>query len=481
MKDRGEKRRAVEGAPRFECPEDFRACAFAPGAPFTPEALRDPSKKLVLIRAPPDFSPESLDGRLLPLRGCQNIKVPQPDGTQKVYSVQTAQGHPGSGAHLLVPSGRLDDLTCAPSISSCLSIWERHGDPGADQPLFPVAARPAPHIPEGLKQRFLPFGGQLKRPRPPWEAPAEPPQRKKKKKKGHRHRPGGSDGERPELEQEPCVDQSPETPSREPVMLAAGDVNGEQQEAAAEEEGEVLCDGAQRPQPPEQDSLPTRSLGASSQEGSLAGEEQSHRKKKKKRKDKSGEETAAEEAPALYPVEPSPELLPQWPGELEAQAGGCGSPEAEALVPHKAKKRRRKRGEEEAAEEEGGVAELLAAGAVKEEAPWQLGALGRDPEEGEPGLECSSSTAKKSKKKRRGEPAEAEQGGGTLLLEPCIPKQEPGGWDEGLGLGQGELLGPPAEGLSPTPKKKKKKKKHKEESAEEGPGLVKEELIYSQE
>ncbi|KAJ7304362.1 hypothetical protein JRQ81_011914 [Phrynocephalus forsythii] len=52
------RRVALHGPPRFECPEDFTAISFAPGPPFSPEMLQDPTKQLLLIRAPANFSPE---------------------------------------------------------------------------------------------------------------------------------------------------------------------------------------------------------------------------------------------------------------------------------------------------------------------------------------------------------------------------------------------------------------------------------------
>uniref|UniRef100_A0A8C8SS57 DNA-directed RNA polymerase I subunit RPA34 n=1 Tax=Pelusios castaneus TaxID=367368 RepID=A0A8C8SS57_9SAUR len=183
-------REAPEGLPRFQCPPDFCPSPFAPGPSFLPEQLRDPSKELWLIRAPADFSPESLDGRAMPLVGFQTLKT-KAGGTRRVFDVHSALREPGS-PHLLVPLARSGQLSCASSFHGCMNICERFGDRTRGSPPKAIAARPAPQIMVGLKQRFLPFGGSPKR-RCPEEAAMSPPAtdmqgelgpaRKKKKKR----------------------------------------------------------------------------------------------------------------------------------------------------------------------------------------------------------------------------------------------------------------------------------------------------------
>ncbi|XP_034973595.1 DNA-directed RNA polymerase I subunit RPA34 [Zootoca vivipara] len=402
---------APEGPLRFECPEEFAASPFAPGPPLSPESLRSPSKQLVLIRAPANFSPESLEGHTVPLVGFQILKAPQSDGTQKVYHVQATPGERGSSARLLVPSGHLDLLTCAPPFSSSLTFCERYGDPGANQALFPVAARPAPQIPEGLKQRFLPFGGCPKRPSPLQEVAEEPP-RKKRKKKRTLERVG-------DPQEHPLVKQE--------ESWASGDV-------------EAISEG-----------LVAR-VEIAPEEG--AGEEgrRSKKRKKEKRKEEEGEMMVA-------------------PSEAEPRShiGGNGSPEVGGRAPHKHKKKRKH--EEEAAAV---PTALVGPACLKTEPGREPNSLGASPqaclaqvkEEPELGLLKKKKKKREKAKEERGteslEPSSVKQElGGWGELE--VPSGTPG---EGGGeQWQGESSELRAEELSQKHHKKKKKKHKGEEEA----------------
>lgn len=46
------------GPARFQCPEEFCARHFAPGAALCAESLAAPGTRLLLIRGPADFRPE---------------------------------------------------------------------------------------------------------------------------------------------------------------------------------------------------------------------------------------------------------------------------------------------------------------------------------------------------------------------------------------------------------------------------------------
>ncbi|XP_026546361.1 DNA-directed RNA polymerase I subunit RPA34, partial [Notechis scutatus] len=144
------------GPARFRCPEDFCARRLAPGAAF---CLGAPGKRLLLIRAPADFRPESLSGHRLALRGSPLLRASQPDGSQKVYGLRATREE--SVARLLIAAGRPERLICAQPFGGSLRIQERDGAPDAPRPLFPVPERPAPKVPAGLKQRFFPFGARL--------------------------------------------------------------------------------------------------------------------------------------------------------------------------------------------------------------------------------------------------------------------------------------------------------------------------------
>ncbi|XP_075770537.1 DNA-directed RNA polymerase I subunit RPA34 [Pelodiscus sinensis] len=154
MERAGSRREALAGLPRFQCPPDFSS------SPFTPEALRGPSKELWLIRAPADFSPDSLDGHAVPLVGFQTLKT-NLDGTQRVFDIHSALRESDSPC-LLTSSTRPGQPSCTASFHGCIRICERFGDPSSGSPGQAIMARPAPQVPEGLRQRFLPFGGSPK-------------------------------------------------------------------------------------------------------------------------------------------------------------------------------------------------------------------------------------------------------------------------------------------------------------------------------
>nr|XP_060640461.1 DNA-directed RNA polymerase I subunit RPA34 [Anolis sagrei ordinatus] len=298
-----------EALPRFKCPPDFVASCFAPGPPFSLEVLQDPSKEVLLIRAPANFSPESFEGQALPLSGSHTVKLPQPNGAQKVFGIQAALGRPPSSARLLVPSSHSQDrLSCAPPFGGSLTIAERHGDPGAYPVLFLAARQAAPQIPEGLKQRFVPFGGQKKRPAL-GDAAEGAPRKKQKKSKRRLYTPeymGEPQEEVPEMEE-----------------------NGE----------ESLQE------------LKSSNILAASQESSLSAEDPSHKRKKKKKKVKEEPtESFLTEADSIT-HQPQPEIpldsLTQQPGlalDFEASLEGNG----EVGEEKKRKKKKKKEHMEEA-------------------------------------------------------------------------------------------------------------------------------------
>ncbi|XP_026577217.1 DNA-directed RNA polymerase I subunit RPA34 isoform X3 [Pseudonaja textilis] len=144
------------GPARFRCPEDFCARCLDPGAAI---CLGAPGKRLLLIRAPADFRPESLSGHRLPLLGSPLLRTSQPDGSQKVYGLRATREE--SVARLLIAAGRPERLVCAQPFGGSLKIQERDSAPDAPRPLFPVPERPPPKVPAGLKQRFFPFGARL--------------------------------------------------------------------------------------------------------------------------------------------------------------------------------------------------------------------------------------------------------------------------------------------------------------------------------
>lgn len=430
-----------EGPPRFECPADFCPCPFSPGPGFSQETLRSPSKQLWLIRAPANFRPESLDGHAVPLLGSQMLKASQPDGTRKVYSFQAVPADLDS-AHLLIPSNHQDRLTCAPPFSGLLSVCERFGDPGANQPLFPVEARLAPQIPAGLKQRFLPFGGH-----PQVREVAEEPPRKKKKKKRGLHTLGYLGA--PE---EPLSPQhKPHSTVPAEVFVAPAEAGGLQEERRSRKHRhrEVPPAPAVGTAPqllPEQGLQPSSSLEGSSQESLSGGvTDTSHGSRKKRKKEK----PQKEEAEGWLP---EPSSLPQQSGLEKTWA-------AEGLLPSKMKKKKRRQQEEE----EAAVASVDIVSAEQEAEGGQGDFRGPEPIL-EGSLGESLPTSKHKKKKKKDKVVVEEPEAGALLLEPSPVQIDLVDWAE---QGPEQLVSglPGEEGTSQ--KHKKKKKKHKKEAAEE--------------
>ncbi|XP_034293820.1 DNA-directed RNA polymerase I subunit RPA34 [Pantherophis guttatus] len=430
------------GPARFQCPEDFCARRLAPGAAFCPESLGAPGKRLLLISAPADFRPESLSGHRLALPGSPLLRASQPDGSQKVYRLQASREE--SAARLLIAAGRPERLACARPFGASLRIQERHAEPGAARALFPVAERPPPRLPQGLKQRFFPFGARLKGPRPSSEAAGKAARKRGKKRpllplKQALWRPEGP---------EQLLGGSPEPAggllggwaragSKPPLL--------EEEEAAATEPAVLPVLGGQLLW---QDARPSGHL----EEGSSSGEveEPDRRRARKREKWKTGLET--EELPDPSSRYWPPEQEPWWQGgrEPEGDGGDC----AGELAGCKAKKKKKKKTMQE---------ELWDAAAIKEEpvdVPCQRSlpeenprAIGEDPA-GVP------SCKKKKKKKSRERLAEGLWGAAAIKEElgdvPCpgnlleeglgSPREEPG-WElagyikESPGKGAGRLWG----------------------------------------
>ncbi|KAM3830053.1 DNA-directed RNA polymerase I subunit RPA34 [Vipera latastei] len=411
----GGEEAAAAGPARFQCPEEFCARRFAPGAALCAESLAAPGTRLLLIRAPADFRPESLAGRSLTLLGPRLLSAPQPDGSPRVYSLHGSREE--SGARLLVAAGRPGGLACAKPFSGCLRIQERYGEPGAARPLFPVAERPAPRVPGGLKQRFLPFGARLRDARPPWEAAGGAARKRSKK--------------RPllPLKQELWRPQGPEPllgGSAEPAggMLREPASAGDKRRLPKAEEAEAT-------EPATLPAFGGRLMGPS-EEGSWSGGEEAPQrrragKKEKKRKGSRETEGSPDPNPRYWQPERDP-CLPEGGREQEGGLGDCGGePE---LGRCKAKRRRKSaRG--------AGAEGLWGVTAIKEEpvdvpclGEEGLGAVEDDPAGELPGCR---------KKKRRREKGTEGLWGVTAVKEepgdiPCLGSLP----EEGLGSAREE-------------------------------------------
>uniref|UniRef100_A0A8C5B973 DNA-directed RNA polymerase I subunit RPA34 n=1 Tax=Gadus morhua TaxID=8049 RepID=A0A8C5B973_GADMO len=143
-----------------DCPEDFVSFTHKPCSGTLSNILKNKNTELWLIKAPASFNPERFSGVAVPLSGLQT--VPSGGGLrQGLYSVLAAKRSP-TDLHLLTAAGPASArVLCGPAFSGVLNVCEIYGDSG-DALLRPQAipAAPAPVIPPGLKQRFLPFGSK---------------------------------------------------------------------------------------------------------------------------------------------------------------------------------------------------------------------------------------------------------------------------------------------------------------------------------
>lgn len=135
-------------AARFSCPPNFIATPLASEhTRFSLEALTGPDTELWLIQAPADFTPDCLNGRLVPLSGSQVVKG-KLAGKRHRYRVLSSNGSQAGEATLLAPSAEVGGgLTCAPSPQGSLRIFEGPQESLTGTLLQPIPASPPPQIP----------------------------------------------------------------------------------------------------------------------------------------------------------------------------------------------------------------------------------------------------------------------------------------------------------------------------------------------
>ncbi|XP_075394008.1 DNA-directed RNA polymerase I subunit RPA34 [Tenrec ecaudatus] len=149
------------GAARFSCPPNFVAMPPASEhSRFSLEALKGPDTEVWFIRAPADFAPDSLNGRLVPLAGSQMVKGSKLAGKRQRFRVLSSSGPGAEEATLLAPSTEAaGGLTCAPVPQGSLRIFEGLQASLSRTPLQPIPTSPPPQVPPGLRPRFCAFGG----------------------------------------------------------------------------------------------------------------------------------------------------------------------------------------------------------------------------------------------------------------------------------------------------------------------------------
>ncbi|XP_023667889.1 DNA-directed RNA polymerase I subunit RPA34 [Paramormyrops kingsleyae] len=140
---------------KYRCPSDFVPCTYRPCENIRLDNLNDNCTELWLIKAPFSFSPNSFSDLKIPLRGSKSLQAE----SQKMETYRILSNTVGTRSmHLLSACGMQDGIVCGPTISGLINICEDSGDILSNQMITPLPASPAPSIPEGLKQRFTPFG-----------------------------------------------------------------------------------------------------------------------------------------------------------------------------------------------------------------------------------------------------------------------------------------------------------------------------------
>ncbi|XP_073417336.1 DNA-directed RNA polymerase I subunit RPA34 isoform X2 [Dendrobates tinctorius] len=142
--------RVMEEGCGFRCPQDF-----VPVAECDRSATSEPDMEFWLIKAPADFSPESFNSHRFPLSGYKMQRIK--DGSvKKYYHMVSTPGPALPLCAFLQPSGLPEDkLQAASPLQGVITLSEAHGDHTA---LRNVPDRPPLSLPQGLKQRFCPFG-----------------------------------------------------------------------------------------------------------------------------------------------------------------------------------------------------------------------------------------------------------------------------------------------------------------------------------
>uniref|UniRef100_A0A1A7YYV4 CD3e molecule, epsilon associated protein n=2 Tax=Iconisemion striatum TaxID=60296 RepID=A0A1A7YYV4_9TELE len=148
---------------KYECPEDFVCFCHVPCSSTLTDHLMTGEKELWLIKAPASFNSECLSGVQVPLSGLQTLTVPAAAETgegPQLFSV-LASNRCSSELRLITrdrPSS--DSAALAPMFSGLLNVCESYADCGVNRVPHVIPAAPAPSVPLGLKQRFLPFGSK---------------------------------------------------------------------------------------------------------------------------------------------------------------------------------------------------------------------------------------------------------------------------------------------------------------------------------
>ncbi|XP_036393222.1 CD3e molecule, epsilon associated protein [Megalops cyprinoides] len=153
-----QKQRRQRQGVKYQCPADFVYCDYSPCTSTRQNNLNDGNTELWLIKAPVNFNPDSLSGSRVPLMGLEALQPRA--GTQQIYSVLSRPAAPTDLRLLTSDGGWPDDALRGPAFSGLINICESYGDCRGNQAPVAIPACPAPRVPEGLRQRFQPFGSR---------------------------------------------------------------------------------------------------------------------------------------------------------------------------------------------------------------------------------------------------------------------------------------------------------------------------------
>lgn len=138
---------------KYQCPAEFISFPYDSSVNAL---LGEDKQQLWFIKAPARFDPKCFNNLQLPLSGLGMVQ--SKGNSPQIYSVVSGGTTP-SDLNLLISKGENQKLSlCSTGFSGVLKISESYGDCGETQGPIPVPAAPAPRIPDGLKQRFHPFG-----------------------------------------------------------------------------------------------------------------------------------------------------------------------------------------------------------------------------------------------------------------------------------------------------------------------------------
>ncbi|KAJ7990322.1 hypothetical protein DPEC_G00299100 [Dallia pectoralis] len=223
-------------ASKYKCPADFVTFTHNACASTLIDNACDDNTELWLVKAPSTFNPDNFSSLTMPLSQLQTMQAPArqaQDGGGVAGQTYTVLGGPLGAVDLRLltsHSQTSNTMMCGPAFTGLLNIGESFGDGSTNRAPIAIPATPAPTLPQGLRQRFQPFGSKTPvlsapledadtPPETPPIAVPEPRVEKKRKKKEKRLKVGELmevEGVKQELQ---ALIYSPEEPSEDGAVV----------------------------------------------------------------------------------------------------------------------------------------------------------------------------------------------------------------------------------------------------------------------